>query len=98
MSECCERRKKERDDEERRALINRLSRIEGQVRGLRRMVEEGDYCIDVLIQASAVSSALAAFSRELLASHIHTCVIDDIKCGREETVDELCDMLYKLIK
>ena len=97
MEYCCEKTKM-RSEEEKRALVNRLSRIEGQVRGLRRMVEEGDYCIDVLVQASAVSSALAAFSRELLASHIHTCVIDDIKCGREETVDELCDMLYKLIK
>jgi DNA-binding FrmR family transcriptional regulator len=98
MSECCERRKKERDDEERRALINRLLRIEGQVRGVRGMVENDAYCIDIITQVAAISAALGAFNKELLSSHIRTCVSDDIKAGNDDAVDELLATLTKLIK
>ncbi len=97
ICECC-KRKKERSDEEYRSLINRLNRIEGQVRGIRNMVENNAYCPDILIQASAVNSALNSFCKELLASHIKTCVVNDIQNGRIETVDELVNMLRKLMK
>ena len=93
----CER-KKERGEGERRDLMNRLKRIEGQVRGLQRMLEEDAYCPDILTQASAVNSALNSFCRVLLAVHLKTCVVDDIREGREETVDELAETLQKLMK
>jgi DNA-binding FrmR family transcriptional regulator len=91
-------RKKVRDENERRDLMNRLKRIEGQVRGLQRMLDEDAYCPDILTQASAVNSALNSFCRVLLANHIRTCVSEDIRSGREETVDELMDTLQKLMK
>lgn len=95
--ECCER-KKVRSPEEYKKLINRLSRIEGQIRGIRGMVESDAYCPDILIQTAAAQSALAAFERELLGNHIRTCVSDDIRAGRYETVDELTETLQKLIR
>ena len=91
-------RKKLRDENERRDLMNRLKRIEGQVRGLQRMLEEDAYCPDILTQASAVNSAVNSFCRVLLASHIRTCVSDDLRSGRDETVDELMNTLQKLMK
>ena len=91
-------RKKIRDDGERRDLMNRLKRIEGQVRGLQRMLEEDAWCPDILTQASAVGSALDSFCRVLLSAHIRTCVAGDIRAGREEAVDELMDTLQKLMK
>lgn len=94
---CCHKTKK-RSDEEKRRLVNRLSRIEGQIRGIRGMVEDDVYCIDILTQAAAASSALDAFSRELLDTHIRTCVIDDIRSGNDQTVDELTDILKRLLK
>lgn len=97
MSECC-KKTKHRDETEYKALINRLNRIEGQVRGVKNMLENDAYCVDVLTQVSAINAALNAFSKELLANHIHSCVVNDIKNGREETVDELCDTLQKLMK
>lgn len=96
MEGCCSEKKKMRSDEEKRALINRLSRIEGQVRGIRNMLENDAYCVDVLTQTSAVRSALTSFQSELLAEHIRTCVTDDIRDGRTETVDELIETLKKL--
>ena len=93
----CSHRKKVRDDNERHDLMNRLKRIEGQVRGLQRMLEEDAYCPDILTQASAVNSALNSFCRVLLANHIRTCVSADIRAGRDETVDELMDTLQKLM-
>ncbi len=91
-------RTKHRDEEEARALLNRLSRIEGQVRGIRGMVERDAYCPDILTQVAAVTAALNAFNRELLAEHIRTCVKDDLHAGRDETVDELVVTLYKLMR
>lgn len=95
--ECCHKTK-ERSPEEHRKLINRLSRIEGQIRGIKRMVEEDAYCIDILIQAAAANAALNSFNKELLSEHIKTCVTNDIKAGKEETVDELVATIQKLMK
>lgn len=94
---CCHKTK-ERTPEEYRKLINRLNRIEGQIRGIRGMVERDAYCTDILIQVAAANAALNAFNKELLASHIKTCVVDDILAGREETIDELVGILPKLMK
>lgn len=75
---CCTDRIKHRDGKEYKDLINRLNRIEGQVRGVKKMVEEERYCVDILTQVTAVQAALNAFNKKLLANHIHTCVVDDI--------------------
>ena len=91
-------RKKHRDEKERRDLMNRLKRIEGQVRGLQRMLDEDAWCPDILTQASAVSSAVNSFCRVLLTNHLRTCVAADIRAGRDEAVDELADTLQKLMK
>ncbi len=86
MEEKCQcQKKKERSEEEYKKLMNRLNRIEGQIRGLKRMLENDAYCPDILIQAAAANAALNAFNRELLSNHIHTCVVHDIKEGKEET-------------
>lgn len=97
---CCARvqRTKERTPEEYRKLINRLSRIEGQIRGIKGMVEKSAYCPEILIQCSAVTAAMNAFNRELLANHIRSCVLDDIRAEREGTIDELLATLQKLMK
>ena len=87
-----------RSDEEYKALINRLNRIEGQIRGIKGMVEKSAYCTDILIQVAAVNAALNAFNKELLAQHIKTCVADDIKNGKDETVDELVATLQRLMR
>ena len=94
----CTRHKKTRDEHERRDLMNRLKRIEGQVRGLQRMLEEDAYCPEILTQASAVKSALNSFCRVLLTSHVRTCVSEDLRTGHDDTVDELMDVLQKLMK
>ncbi len=95
---CGECRKKVRSDEEVQSLVNRLNRIEGQVRGLRGMVEKSAYCVDILTQVSAVQAALNAFSKTLLGAHIKTCVVDDIRAGNDEAVDELLATLQKLMR
>ena len=95
---CCDERKKHRSDQEYKELMNRLKRIEGQVRGLQNMLENNAYCPDILVQVSAVNCALNSFSKTLLASHIRTCVVDDIRAGREETIDELVTTLQKVMK
>lgn len=96
----CENRHKtrERSEEEYRRLCNRLSRIEGQIRGIRGMLEKQAYCIDILSQAAAANAALNAFSRELLAQHLRTCVARDLKEGDDSTVEELVSALGKLMK
>jgi len=99
MEQCCQCHKtRQRSDEELKKLTHRLSRIEGQVRGLREMLQKDAYCTDILIQVSAVSAALNSFSRELLAEHIHTCVADGIRSGDDQVVDELISTLQKLMK
>lgn len=96
---CCHSHKtKERSEKEYKDLVNRLSRIEGQVRGIRRMVETDCYCTDILMQVSAVSAALNSFNKVLLANHIRTCVAEDIRDGRDETIDELVATLQKLMR
>lgn len=97
-NECCSHKTKHRSEEEYKALLNRLSRIEGQVRGIRKMVESDSYCTDILTQVSAVQAALNAFNRELLANHIRTCVAEDIRNGKDETIDELVFTLQKMMK
>lgn len=96
-SNCCARRK-ERTEEEQKKLINRLNRIEGQVRGIKNMVETDAYCTDIITQVAAATAALNAFNKELLATHIKSCVADDIKAGKTETVDDLLTTLQKLMK
>ena len=91
-------RHKERSPEEYKRLMNRLSRIEGQIRGIRGMVENGAYCPDILVQSAAVNAAINAFNRELLAEHLRTCVARDLKDGHDEIVDELAATLQKLMK
>ena len=94
----CSDRVKHRTEKEYKDLMNRLSRIEGQVRGVKKMVEDERYCIDILIQVGAINSALNAFSKELLTDHVKTCVVNDIKEGDGSKVDELCDTIKKLMK
>ncbi len=87
-----------RSDEERKSLINRLSRIEGQIRGIKGMLEKNAYCPDILTQSAAVNAAVNAFNKELLASHIRHCVVRDIRAGEDEVIDELVATLQKLMK
>ncbi len=89
---------KHRDDEELRKLMNRLNRVEGQVRGVKKMLEEEQYCVDILTQVSAIQAALNAFNKELLSGHIHSCVVEEIRKGNTEVVDELCESIKKLMK
>ena len=96
--ECCSHKTKERSEKEYKDLINRLSRIEGQVRGIKGMVERDVYCTDILMQSAAVNAAVNSFNRALLENHIKSCVTRDIQEGREETVDELLAILQKLMK
>jgi DNA-binding FrmR family transcriptional regulator len=91
-------RTKMRTEKEKRNLLNRLKRVEGQIRGIEGMVEKDAYCPDILIQVSAVTSALNSFNKVLLASHIKSCVVDDIRNGDDETIDELVNVLQKLMK
>ncbi len=98
MEEQCCHKTKERSPDEYKRLIHRLNRIEGQIRGIRGMVEKSAYCPDILIQVAAANAALNAFTKELLASHIKTCVARDIRDGKDETVDELVRTLQKLMK
>ena len=95
---CCCHKTKERSEKEYKDLINRLNRIEGQVRGLKDMLQRDAYCPDILVQVSAVTSALNSFSKELLSSHIRTCVADGIRRGDEEVIDELVCVLQKMMK
>lgn len=97
MEPCCHKTKV-RSQEELKSLTHRLSRIEGQVRGLKDMLQRDAYCPDILVQVSAVSAALNSFSKELLSSHIRTCVSDGIRQGDGEVVDELVCVLHKLMK
>ena len=94
---CCHK-ERERTPDEYKALIHRLNRVEGQIRGIRGMVEQNAYCVDILNQVVAAQAALNAFSRELLSEHIHTCVAEDVRRGRDETIDELVLTIQRLMK
>ena len=98
LTDCRNCRQKHRDSAEYDALIKRLKRIEGQVRGVQGMVEKDAYCTDILTQVSAIQSALNSFSKELLASHIRTCVVQDIQNGNLEVVDDLVSTFQKMMK
>ena len=98
MENCCCEKKKMRTDEEKRALINRLSRIEGQVRGIKQMLEEDKYCIDILTQTSATSSALNSFAKEILESHIRSCVSEGVKNGDDEKIEELIYAIERFVR
>ena len=95
---CCSLHAKTvREDEKKQKLINRLSRIEGQIRGIKKMLEDDTYCTDILTQSAAVTSAMDSFNRQLLEEQIKGCVVRDIKNGNDETVDELLDILKRLM-
>lgn len=98
MEEKCCCRMKHREEKEYKDLLNRLKRIEGQIRGIRHMVEEDAYCIDILRQAAAANAALNSFNKVLLSNHIRTCVAEDIRNGQEEKMDELVCTIQKLMK
>ena len=97
-NKCNCQKTKVRSEEEFKNLIHRLNRIEGQIRGIKGMVEKNAYCIDILVQVSAINAALNAFNRELLANHIRTCVTEDIRAGKDETIEELVSTMQKLMK
>ena len=99
MDKCCNCAKtKQRSEHEYKCLVNRLNRIEGQIRGIRKMVENSAYCTDIITQVAAANAALNAFNKELLSTHIKTCVAEDIRAGKDETVDELVATLQKLMR
>lgn len=98
METCSCHKTKERSEEEYKRLVNRLNRVEGQIRGIRGMVERSAYCPDILAQVAAANAALNAFAKELLSEHIRTCVTHDIREGKDETVEELLCTLQKLMK
>lgn len=99
MTDCtCTKKTKKRDDAEYKALINRLNRIEGQVRGIKNMLDTDAYCTDILTQISAIQAALNAFNKQLLSNHINTCVVESIKNGNDSVVDELVCTVQKLMK
>jgi DNA-binding FrmR family transcriptional regulator len=98
LPDCCRHKTKERSEKEYKDLINRLSRIEGQVRGVRRMLEGNAYCIDIMTQVAAVNAALNSFNKVLLSNHLQTCVTEDIRAGKEEKMEELLRILPKLMK
>ncbi len=95
---CCSEKRKSRDEKEYKDLMNRLKRIEGQVRGVEGMLENDAYCTDILMQVSAITSALNSFNRVLLANHMKSCVADNIREGNDEIIDELVATLRKLMK
>lgn len=97
MEECC-CKKKIREDSEYKSLMNRLNRIEGQIRGIKGMLENDAYCTDIITQVAAASAALNSFNKELLSNHIKTCVIDDIKADKTDTVDDLLNTIQKLMR
>ena len=96
MSDCC--KKTLRSEEERKKLLNRLSRIEGQIRGIKNMIETDSYCNDILIQSAAVTAAMNGFNKELISSHMRTCVARDLQAGNMDVIDELTHTLQKLMR
>ena len=95
---CCEEKTTQRSQEEKTKLIHRLNRIEGQIRGIRGMIERDAYCNDILIQSAAVNAAVNAFNKDLITRHLHSCVARDLRQGKDEVIDELAATLQKLMK
>ena len=95
---CVKHKHRDKNSKEYKCLVSRLKRIEGQVRGVTKMVEDDRYCVDILTQVSAIQSALNSCNKELRAQHIRTCVVDDIRAGHDEVVDELVQTLQKVMK
>ncbi len=95
---CCCSKKKFRSPEEKKRLINRLNRISGQINGLKKMLENDEYCVDILTQSAAAAAALSSFDRVLLDEHIRTCVADNIRKGNDEVIEELVDILRKMMR
>ena len=95
---CCSGKHKERQEKEKKDLMNRLKRIEGQVRGIENMLEKDAYCTDILVQVAAVNAALNSFNRVLITNHLHTCVAENVRAGNDEVLDELAVVLQKLMK
>ena len=95
---CCCHKKKERDEKEYKDLMNRLSRIEGQVRGVKGMLERDAYCVVILTQVAAINAALNSFNKVLLANHIKTCVVENVRNGDDSVIDELVTTMQKLMK
>lgn len=95
---CCSDRKRQRTDEKYKRLMNRLSRIEGQIRGVKGMLENDAYCTDIVLQVSAINAALNSFNKVLLAEHIRTCVADDIRNGKDDTIEDLVNTITRLMK
>ncbi len=89
---------KARTEEEKKALVNRLSRIEGQVRGVKNMIENDAYCVDVMTQVAAINAALVSFNKQLLSNHIETCVAEHLKAGDESVIEELVNLTQKLMR
>ncbi|MBO4408468.1 MAG: metal-sensing transcriptional repressor [Clostridiales bacterium] len=98
MAECEHCKSKHRSDGDKKRLISRLNRIEGQIRGIRNMVETDRYCLDIVTQISAATSALNSLTCEVMSDHIKTCVKEDVETGSDEKLDELVNALYKLMK
>ena len=96
--QCCSHKTKERSQEEYKNLLNRVNCIEGQIRGIKNMVEKDAYCTDILVQVAAANAALNSFSKVLLANHMRTCVVDDIRAGKDGTIDELVATIQKLMR
>ncbi len=96
--DCCSGKHKNREETEKRDLMNRLKRIEGQVRGVERMLEQDAYCTDLLTQVAAISAALNSFNKVLLAAHVRSCVAENIRAGNDAVIDELMQTLQKLMK
>lgn len=97
MKDCC-KKTTARDEIERKNLITRLNRIEGQIRGIKRMIENDAYCTDILTQSAAVNAGVNAFNKHLIANHIKRCVVKNVKEGNDEVIDELVETLQKLMK
>ena len=95
---CCHCKTTKRSEEDYKKLMNRLNRVEGQVRGVKKMLENDAYCVDILTQVAAINAALNSFNKELLSEHIHNCVARDIRNGEDEVIDELVKTLQKLMK
>ena len=95
---CCRHKSTPREEKDLRQLQNRLKRMMGQLGGISKMLEDNRYCGDILVQVAAVNAALGSFNKVLLANHIRTCVAQDIREGKDETIDELVCTLQKLMR